>query len=109
MLQILTFIISIFLLNACSTVPSTPSVLVLPGTGKNFEQFRNDDLRCRQLVHVDIAVSQNKPDSKEEGQQSYDIGYIQCMYSKGHQVPVSGEFMYDIQQEWHPPAKTLKP
>ena len=25
-------------------------------------------------------------------QQRYDIGYTQCMYAKGHKVPVSGEF-----------------
>ncbi len=109
MLQILTTLISVFLLNACSTMPSGPSVLVLPGTDKNFEQFRNDDLRCRQLVHADIAASEQDLDSKEEGQQSYDIGYIQCMYSKGHQVPAPEELMYDIRQEGHPPVKMLKP
>jgi hypothetical protein len=26
-------------------------------------------------------------------QQRYDYGYIQCMYAKGHKVPVSGRFM----------------
>lgn len=109
MLQILTILISVFLLNACSTMPSGPSILVLPGTGKNFDQFRNDDLVCRQLVHADIAALQHELDSKEEGQQSYDIGYIQCMYSKGHQVPVLEEVMYDIRQEWRPPANMLKP
>ncbi|NOT10748.1 MAG: hypothetical protein HOP23_02770 [Methylococcaceae bacterium] len=25
-------------------------------------------------------------------QQHYDVAYIQCMYAKGHQVPVSGQF-----------------
>jgi uncharacterized protein YcfJ len=25
-------------------------------------------------------------------QQRYDIGYTQCMYAKGHKVPVSGRF-----------------
>ena len=25
-------------------------------------------------------------------QQRYDIGYTQCMYAKGHKVPVSGDF-----------------
>lgn len=99
MIQILTILISVFLLNACSTLPSGPSVLVLPGTDKNFDQFHNDDLRCKRLVRADIAALQQDLDSKEEGQQSYDIGYIQCMYGNGHQVPVPEEFMYDIQQE----------
>jgi hypothetical protein len=28
------------LLGACTTLPTGPSVMVLPGTGKNFDQFR---------------------------------------------------------------------
>src|SRR5438105_9494113 len=36
------------LLAACATVPMGPSVMVLPGTGKNFEQFQADDAVCRQ-------------------------------------------------------------
>jgi Glycine-zipper domain len=36
------------LLAACATVPTGPSVMVLPGTGKNFEQFQADDAVCRQ-------------------------------------------------------------
>lgn len=27
-------------------------------------------------------------------QQRYDMGYIQCMYAKGHRVPVSGQVQY---------------
>jgi len=109
MFHILTILMAVFLVNGCSTLPSSPSVLVLPGTGKNFDQFRNDDLVCRQLVRADIAASQKEIDSNEEGQQSYDIGYIQCMYGKGHQVPVPEEFMYDIRQEWHPSANMSEP
>src|SRR5437868_4686808 len=36
------------LLGACATVPAGPSVLVLPGTGKPFDQFQADDFVCRQ-------------------------------------------------------------
>src|SRR5260370_37342968 len=36
------------LVAACATVPTGPSVMVLPGTGKNFEQFQADDAVCRQ-------------------------------------------------------------
>ena len=36
------------LLTACATVPTGPSVMVLPGNGKNFEQFQVDDAICRQ-------------------------------------------------------------
>ena len=36
-----------FMLGGCATVPTGPSVMVLPGTGKNFEQFHSDDYMCR--------------------------------------------------------------
>ncbi len=38
-------------LQACVTVPTSPSVMALPGTGKSFEQFRNDDAVCRQYAY----------------------------------------------------------
>jgi Glycine-zipper domain len=36
------------LTTACATIPTGPNVMVLPGTGKNFEQFQSDDAVCRQ-------------------------------------------------------------
>ena len=33
---------------ACATVPAGPSVMVLPGQAKSFEQFQVDDNACRQ-------------------------------------------------------------
>lgn len=35
------------LLTGCAVQPTGPSVLVLPGMGKPFEQFRADDMQCR--------------------------------------------------------------
>lgn len=35
---------------SCTVIPAGPSVLVLPGTGKDFEQFRGDDAVCRQYA-----------------------------------------------------------
>ena len=35
------------LLSACSHFPTGPSVLVLPGSAKNFRQFQMDDALCR--------------------------------------------------------------
>jgi len=97
-----------FLLVACSTMPSGPSVLVLPGTGKDFAQFHNDESMCRQAAASQIASSKNQPDD-EESQQAYDIVYIQCMYGKGHRVPVPGNLMYETRQEWHPPPPPNMP
>ena len=109
MLQILKILIPVFLLSACSAMPSGPSVLALPGTGKDFNSFHKDDLICRQVAHEQIETSQEDPDSKEEGQQNYDINYIQCMYGKGNRVPVPGELMYDTRQEWHAPPPPNMP
>jgi outer membrane lipoprotein SlyB len=39
------------LLAACTTVPTAPSVAVMPGSGKSFEQFNADDAVCRQYAY----------------------------------------------------------
>src|SRR5919201_4199505 len=36
------------LVAGCATVPTGPSVMALPGSGKNFDQFQADDAVCRQ-------------------------------------------------------------
>lgn len=38
------------LLSACATVPAGPSVQVLPGSRKSFEQFQFDDATCRNFA-----------------------------------------------------------
>ena len=130
------------LLAACASVPSGPSVLVLPGTGKTFDRFRADDADCRQYASMQAGGStadQIAGDSAaksaflgtvvgaaagaaiggQEGagvgagtgmavgalagteagnasaygvQQRYDYAFMQCMYAKGHKIPVSGRF-----------------
>ena len=37
--------------------------------------------------------------SMYEAQQRYDAAYVQCMYAKGHQVPVSGQFAGALPQQ----------
>lgn len=101
--QILKSVLFILVLSSCATMPSAPSVLVLPGKGKNFTQFRDDDRTCRQFARGQIATAQDEPDSKEEGQQYYDIGYMQCMYANGHLVPVSGTLMDSGREDWLAP------
>ncbi len=39
-----------------------------------------------------IAGSGAASNSYYTNQRQYDVAYIQCMYSKGHRVPVSGQF-----------------
>jgi len=48
------------LLSACATVPTGPSVMVLPGSGKSFEQFQMDDGVCRQWAQEQTGTSANK-------------------------------------------------
>ena len=38
----------VLLASGCVTVPPGPSVAVMPGSGKTFEQFQSDDAACRQ-------------------------------------------------------------
>lgn len=53
-LKILT-IAAPLLLGACVSMPSGPSVMALPGTGKSFDQFRADDVDCRQYANFSIG------------------------------------------------------
>jgi hypothetical protein len=41
----------------CATVPTGPSVTVLPGAGKPFEQFQIDDAACRQWATRSVGGS----------------------------------------------------
>jgi hypothetical protein len=132
------------LLAACASVPHGPSVMVLPGTGKSFDQFQTDDWVCRQWASQQTGGATTQKAATEttvtgaaigtavgaavgaaigaaagsaatgaavgagvgltggtiggasaaEGtvraiQRRYDIAYMQCMYAKGHRVPVA--------------------
>src|ERR687891_300179 len=44
------------LLSACAAVPTGPSVMVLPGVGKPFDQFQVDDKVCRQYAQTQTGV-----------------------------------------------------
>jgi hypothetical protein len=135
---------ALLVLGACVSVPTGPSMLVLPGSGKNFDQFRADEYECRQYAQDQVGGTTAEQASVDSGvrsaaigtavgavagaivgghqgaaagagagllfgsvagagaaqgsaytlQQRYDIGYQQCMYARGHQVPVSGRFDY---------------
>ena len=127
-------------LAGCATPPpSGPSVMVLPGTGKTFDQFRFDDHECRQYAGTQLGGQ--TPEQASTGsaaksaavgtavgaaagglmagnsgagvgagmglavgalagldagnsssyslQRRFDIAYQQCMYAKGHQIPMA--------------------
>lgn len=44
-------------LAACSSMPSGPNVMVLPGSGKSLEQFQSDDFFCRQYAAMQSGTN----------------------------------------------------
>jgi hypothetical protein len=79
------------LLSACSSAPTYgPSMLVLPGTNKTFDHFRLDEQDCRAHAQSQIAKSSTEQESAGTAQQRYDRSFLQCMYAKGHKVPLTG-------------------
>ena len=158
----LALLSSLLLVTACATAPTGPSMMVLPGTGKNFDQFRGDDSECRQFAHFQVNGQHPNQTTIDPGvrnaaigtavgalagaaigghqgagvgagagllvgsltgaeaassssygtQRNYDNAYIQCMYAKGHQVPVSGNMLRvqpPLQQNAAPAAPASTP
>ena len=73
----LLLVVALFL-TACA---SGPQVMALPGKSKSLDQFHTDDTVCRAW-----AGQQSRADRGGR----YDMAYLQCMYAKGHQIPVTG-------------------
>jgi hypothetical protein len=166
MVKILRFsaLAAISSLAACASIPTGPSMMALPGSGRSFEQFRYDDYYCRQfayeqiggttpnrasisssaasavvgagvgaaagaafgggrgaaigtgtgLVAGSLAGTHTARASGYASQQRYDTGYVQCMYGKGHRVPVSGQivsspYMRGVNQNMSPPYSSYPP
>ena len=80
------------LLAACSSMPTGPSMMALPGSGKSFDKFHIDDNQCRQFAHERVNETSAANNSEYVNQQRYDTSYVQCMYAQGHRVPVYGQF-----------------
>ena len=153
----LSSLVALLMLGACVSVPSGPSVMSLPGSGRSFDQFRADDAECRQFASAQVGGTTPNQAASDSGVQSalvgaavgavagaaiggsshgaavgagsgllvgslagtgaagasahsvqrrYDIAYTQCMYAKGHKVPVSGGFTSSRQR---PPAAYTPP
>jgi hypothetical protein len=58
--RVIVSISTSLLLTACATVPTGPSVMVLPGNGKHFEQFQADDALCRQWALQQTGATPNQ-------------------------------------------------
>ena len=131
------------LFSGCATLPTGPSVMVLPGSRSSFEEFQADDAACRDFAARTIGIPPSRPVAQSgvtgaaigtaagaaagaaigaaagdagtgaaigagsglllgtaagtaqgavegaEGQRRYDAAYMQCMYAKGHQIPLA--------------------
>jgi len=58
-----SLVAALLLLAGCASAPTGPSVMALPGTGKTFDQFRNDDADCRQYAQNQIGGEQAAVDA----------------------------------------------
>jgi len=50
-----SLLLVVAMFSACATMPTGPSVMVLPGEGKSFDQFRIDDAVCRQFAYEQVG------------------------------------------------------
>ncbi len=70
----LTILPIALILSACVSVPSGPSVMTLPGSGKSFEQFRSDDYQCRQFAYEQLGGVTPRQATLTSGAKSAAVG-----------------------------------
>jgi hypothetical protein len=51
----LVSMVGVLALAGCVTAPSGPNVMALPGSGKSFDQFQNDDQSCRAFAQQQVG------------------------------------------------------
>lgn len=62
-------------LSACATVPTGPSVMVLPGTGKSFAEFQNDQFVCQRYAESSAGVTPGRA-QVDSAQNSAAVGTL---------------------------------
>src|SRR5947207_5947598 len=65
---------ALLVLGACVSLPSGPSILVLPGTGKSFDQFRFDETDCRGYASALLGGKDANDAATEAGLKSAAVG-----------------------------------
>lgn len=61
---------------ACTTIPTGPSVMAMPGTGKSFDQFRGDDAECKQFALDQIGGATANDRAVDSGVKSAAVGTV---------------------------------
>lgn len=64
------------LIGGCASVPTGPSTLALPGTGKSFDDFRVDDYECRRFAHQQIGGDNAGSATADAGVRSAAVGTL---------------------------------
>ena len=67
---------ALLLLGGCVSMPTGPGVMVLPGTGKSFDQFRADDMDCRQYASSQVGGSGPDQAAETSGLKSAAVGTL---------------------------------
>jgi hypothetical protein len=65
---------STLLIAACVSMPSGPSQMSLPGTGKSFDQFRADDYECQQFASSRLGGKTPNEAAADSGVASAVVG-----------------------------------
>ncbi len=73
MKRLITLLVA-WILTACVNLPTGPSLMALPGSGKSFDQFRQDDKECREYAYQQIEGDTPRQSSRTSGVQSAVIG-----------------------------------
>lgn len=66
----------LLLVSACATLPDGPSAMVLPGTGKTFTEFRNDDAVCRNFALGQIGGNSPNQVANQSGVSGAAVGTL---------------------------------
>jgi hypothetical protein len=64
----------VLIVGGCATIPTGPSTLALPGTGKTFDQFRLDDGECQRYAFAQIGGMTAEKAAEESAVRSAAIG-----------------------------------
>jgi len=68
--------VAALLLAGCVSIPSGPGVMALPGTNKSFDQFRADDMGCRQYANNQIGGATPESAQADSAVKSAAIGTV---------------------------------
>jgi hypothetical protein len=67
---------ALFALGACTTVPTGPSTMALPGSNKTFDQFRADDFSCREYASGQIGGTTPSQAATDSTAKSAAVGTV---------------------------------